>query len=185
MQYEQEGSKKKLVITRRKMRDMDKVKNAVKRPGSAFEAHENPYTLTTYPPEESLQPSENAKQSPIILPVRSSNPTKLKLYSVHDQDDLTATLAPQHTEKVHKDDSSDSEHMKEKDPSYKLKMSVRTVKKRKHEVLGEIGEIDEIPIDRDAIMGNFTHGDSALDDNVKYEPREHQTSLSDVPQLTT
>ena len=69
--------------------------------------------------------------------------------------------------------------MMEKVPSYELTMGVRTVKKRK------TGEIDEIPIDRDAIMGNFTHGDSALDDNVKYEPREHQTSLSDVPQLTT
>ena len=32
-------------------------------------------------------------------------------------------------------------------------------------------------------MGNSTHGDSALGDNAKDEPKEHQTSLSDVPQL--
>jgi hypothetical protein len=51
-------------------------------------------------------------------------------------------------EKVYKDDSSDSEYMVEKVPSYKLKMGVRTVKKRKHEVLGETGEIDEVPTDR-------------------------------------
>ena len=113
------------------------------------------------------------------------NPTKLELASVQDQDDLTVTLAPQHMEKVHKNDSSDSEYRVEKVPSYKLKMGVRTVKKRKYKILGENREIDEIPTDRDAIMGNSTHGDSALDDNVKYEPHEHHTSLSDVPQLTT
>jgi hypothetical protein len=48
---------------------MDKVKTAVKRLGSVFKAHETPHTLTINPPEESLQPSENAKPSPIILPV--------------------------------------------------------------------------------------------------------------------
>jgi hypothetical protein len=162
MQHKQEESKK-----RRQVCDRDKVRNAVKRPGSVFDAHENPHTLTTYLPEESLQPSETAKPSPIILPVRSSNPARLKLPSVQDQDDLTETLAPQHMEKVHKDDSSDSEYMLEKVPFYRLEMGVRT-KKRKYEVLGETGEIDEVPTDRDAIMGNSTHGDSALGDNVKY-----------------
>jgi hypothetical protein len=73
----------------------------------------------------------------------------------------------------------------EKVPSYKLEMAVRSVKKRKYEVLVENEEIDEIPTAKDAIVGNFTHGDSALDDNDEYEPREHQTSLDDVPQLTT
>jgi hypothetical protein len=34
-------------------------------------------------------------------------------------------------------------------------------------------------------MGNSTHGDSAVGDNVHYEPRDHQMSLSDVSQLTT
>jgi hypothetical protein len=34
MQHEQEELKKKLVITRRQVCDMDKVRNAVKRPGS-------------------------------------------------------------------------------------------------------------------------------------------------------
>ena len=36
MQHEQEESKKKLVITRRQVCDMDKVRYAVKRPGSAL-----------------------------------------------------------------------------------------------------------------------------------------------------
>jgi hypothetical protein len=88
-------------------------------------------------------------------------------------------------EKVHKDDSSESEYTVEKAPSYKLKMGVRMVKKRKYEVLGETGEIDEVPTDRDAIISNSTHGDSALGDNVKYGPQGHLRSLSDVPQLTT
>jgi hypothetical protein len=74
--------------------------------------------------------------------------------------------------------------MVEQVPFYRLEMSVR-MKKRKYEVLGETGEIDEVPTDRDAIMSNSTHGDSALGDNVKYVPQEHQTSLSDVPQRTT
>jgi hypothetical protein len=78
-------------------------------------------------------------------------------------------------EKVHKDDSSDHEYKVEKAPSYKLEMTVRSVKKRKYEVLVENEEIDEIPTARDAIMGNSVHGDSALDDNDEYEPREHQT----------
>jgi hypothetical protein len=158
IQHEKEEHKKKLVITRRQVCDMDKVKTAVKRPGSAFEAHENPHTLTTYPPEESLQPSENAKPSPIILPVRSLNLTKLKLPSVQDQGDLTVTLATQHMEKVHEDDSNDSEYMVENVPSYKSKMDVRTVKKRKYEVLGETGEIREVPTERNAIMGNSPTG---------------------------
>jgi hypothetical protein len=132
IQHEKEEHKKKLVITRRQVCDMDKVQTAVKRPGSAFE---NPHTLTTYPPEESLQPSENAKPSPIILPVRSLNPTKLKLPSVQNQGDLTVTLATQHMEKVHEDDSNDSEYMVEKVPSYKLTMGARTIKNRKYEVL--------------------------------------------------
>ena len=34
-------------------------------------------------------------------------------------------------------------------------------------------------------MGISTYGDSALDDNIKYDPQEHCTSLGDVPQLTT
>jgi hypothetical protein len=69
MEHKKEEFKKKLMITRHQVCDMDKVKTAVKRPGSAFEAHETPHTLTTNPPEEPLQPSENAKPSPIILPV--------------------------------------------------------------------------------------------------------------------
>jgi hypothetical protein len=80
-------------------------------------------------------------------------------------------------EKVHKDDSSDYEYKVEKAPFHKLKMDVRSVKKRKYKVLAENEEIDEIPTARDAIMGNSTHGDSALDDNDEYEPREHQTNL--------
>ena len=47
MQHEQEELKKKLVITRRQVCDMDKVRNAVKRPGSAFDAHGNPHTIST------------------------------------------------------------------------------------------------------------------------------------------
>jgi hypothetical protein len=61
-------------------------------------------------------------------------------------------------EKVHKDDSSDSEYIVEKVLSYR--MGVETVKRRKYEVLGEAEEIDEISTDRDAIMGNSTYGNS-------------------------
>jgi hypothetical protein len=178
MQREQKESKKKkkLVITRHQEYDMNKVRYAVKRPGASFEAHENPHSLTTFPPEESLQASENAQPSPT---------TKLRQSSVRDQDDLTETMAPQHMEKVHKDDSSESEYMVETVPSYKLKMGVRMIKKRKYEDLGETGESDEMHTDRDAIMGNTTHEDSAPDDNAKHEPQDHNTSLSDVPQATT
>jgi hypothetical protein len=175
MQHREEESKQKLMITRHQVSNMNKVKTAVKKPEPAFEAHETPHTLTTYPPEKSLQPSENAEPSPIIPQVRSLNPTKLKLLFVQDQDDLTATLAPQQIEKVHKDDSSDYEYKVEKVPFYKVKTAVRSVK-RKYEVLAENEEIVETPTARDAVMYNSTHGDSALDDNDEYEPREHQTN---------
>jgi hypothetical protein len=92
IQHEKEESKKKLAITRRQVCELDKVRNTVKRPRPAFDAHENPHTLTTSPPEEPLQNSvENTKPSPIILPVRSSNPTKLKLSYVKNQKDLRKT----------------------------------------------------------------------------------------------
>ena len=178
MKYEQEELKKKLVITQRQVCDKDRIRNAVKRPGSAFDDHENPHTPTTNLTEKSPQPSEMAKPSPIVLPVRSSSLPRLKLPSVQDQDDLTETLAPQHMGKVHKGASSDSEYIVEKVPSYKSEMGVRT-KKWKYEVLEDTEEIDEAPTDREVIMGNSTHRDSALDDNVKYEPQERQTSLSD------
>jgi hypothetical protein len=110
MENRKEEIKKKLVITRHQVCNIDEVETAVKRPGSTFEAHETPHTLTTSPPETILQPPENAEPSPIILPVRSLNPTKLKLISVQDQEDLTATLDPQHMEKAHRDDSSDHKH---------------------------------------------------------------------------
>jgi hypothetical protein len=87
-----------------------------------------------------------------------------------------------HMEKVHKDDSSDPGYMVEKVPSYKIKMGVGTVKKRKHEILGETGEIDEVPADRDTIMGNTTHGDSAIVDNVEYGPVEQWPS--EVPKVS-
>jgi hypothetical protein len=129
-----------MVTTRRQECGLDKVRNTVKRPRSAFDAQKNPYTLTTYPTEEQQKNSvENAKPSPIILPVRSSHPTKLKLSSVQNQEDLTGKLAPSfkchwckrvvgkeneanHMEKVHKDDSSGPGHMVEKVPSNKEKM---------------------------------------------------------------
>jgi hypothetical protein len=132
MQHKKEESKQKLVTTRHQECGLDKVRNTAKRPRSAFDAHENPHTLTTSPPEEPLKDSvENAKPSPITLPVRSSNPTKLKLSSVQSQEDLTGKLAPSfkghlckkvvsqeneanHVKKVHKDDSSDSEYLMEK-----------------------------------------------------------------------
>ena len=63
-------------------------------------------------------------------------------------------------EKVHKDDSSASEYIAEKVLSYKMEMGVDTMRKRKYEVLGETGEIDEVPRDRDAIRGNSTLGDN-------------------------
>ena len=53
---------------------------AVEESRTTFDAHENPYTLTTSPPEEPFKNHVvDTKPSPIILPVRSSNPTKLKL----------------------------------------------------------------------------------------------------------
>ena len=33
-------------------------------------------------------------------------------------------------------------------------------------------------------MGISTHGDSAIDDNIKFEPQDHQASLGVVPQIT-
>jgi hypothetical protein len=113
------------------------------------------------------------------------NTTKLKLISVQDQDDLTAPLAPQYMENVHKGDSPDYELKVEENPSYKLEMNTRSARKRKYEALAENEEIDELPIVKDTIMDNSTHGDSALNDNDEYEPRGQQTSLDDVPQLTT
>ena len=68
--------------------------------------------------------------------------------------------------------------------SPRMEMDVAAVEKRKYEVLGEVEEIDEVSTDRDTIMADSTHGDSALGDNAKDEPQEHQTSLSDVPQST-
>jgi hypothetical protein len=81
IQHEQVESEKKLVTARRQVRDLDKVRNTVKRPKTAFDAHENPHTPTTSPPEEPFQPSENAEPSPTtrkVPPVKSSsifNPT--------------------------------------------------------------------------------------------------------------
>ena len=129
IQHEKEEPKKKLAITRRQMCELDKVRNTVKRPRSAFDAHENPHTFTTSPPEEPLKNFvANAKPSPIILPVKSSNPTKLKLSSVQVQEELTGKLDPSfechlskrvvgkeneanHMEKVDKDDPSNSEYL--------------------------------------------------------------------------
>ena len=70
-QHVKEEPKKQLVITRCQVSDMDKVKTAVKRPETAFEAHENPYTLTTHHPMKSLQPPKSISESaPVILPTR-------------------------------------------------------------------------------------------------------------------
>jgi hypothetical protein len=78
MQHKKEESKQKLMTSSRQECGLDKVRNTIKRPRSALDAHENPHTLTTSPPEELPQNSvENTKPSTIILPVRSSNPTKL------------------------------------------------------------------------------------------------------------
>jgi hypothetical protein len=184
-EHRKEEFRKKLVTTRHQVCDMDTVKTAVKRPGSVFKAHGTPHTFIKSPPEESLQLPGNADSPPTIFPVRSLNQTKLKLTSVQDQDDLTATLAPQHMEKVHKGDSSAYELKMEKNPPYKLEMNERSARKRKYEVLAENEEINELPTVRDTIMDNSTHGDSALNDNDEYEPQEHQNSLEDVPQFTT
>jgi hypothetical protein len=145
MQQRKEESKHELMITRHHVWDINKAQTAIKRPRSAFETHETTHTLTTYTPGKSFQPSQNAMPSPIIFQVRSLNPTKLKLPSVQDQDDLTVTLAPQHMEKVHKDDSSDNEDM---------------VKERKYEVFAVNRETDEVLADSNTIMGDFTHEDS-------------------------
>jgi hypothetical protein len=183
MENGKEEIKKKLMITRHQECNIDEGETAVKRPGSTFEAHETPHTLTTSPPETTLQPPENVEPSPIILSARSLNPTKLKLISAQDQEDLTTTLAPQRMEKVHRVESSDHEHGVGKGPPYKLEMDMGSAKKRKHEVLAENEEINELPTARDTITDNSSHRDSTLDDNDGYEPRGQQTSLDDVPQL--
>jgi hypothetical protein len=151
MQHEKEEPKQKLVNTRRQENGLDKVRNTAKRPRSAFDAHENPHTLTTFPPEEPLKNHVvHTKPSLITFPVKSSNPTKLKLSDVQSKEDWTGTLTTSfkdhlhkrdisleneanHMKKVHKDDSSDSEHL------------VETVKKSKYEVLEETVEINKVP----------------------------------------
>ena len=54
MENRKEETKKKLVITRHQECNINEVETAVKRPGSTFEAHETPHTLTTSPPETIL-----------------------------------------------------------------------------------------------------------------------------------
>ena len=170
MEHGTEEFKKKLVTTRHRVCDMDTVKTVVKRPGSVLKAHETQHTITQSPPEESLQLPGNADPSPTIFPIRSLNRTKLKLTPVQDQDDLTATLAPQYMEKVHKGDSSDCELKVEKNPSYILEMNERSARKRKYEVLAKYEEIDELPTVKDTFMDNSTHGNSTLNDTDEYEP---------------
>jgi hypothetical protein len=95
MQNEKEEAKQKLVTNRRQECGLDKIRTTVKRPRSAFDGHKDPHTLTTSPPEEPLKnTAEDVTPSQIHQQVRSSNPTKLKLSSVKDQEDLTGKLAP-------------------------------------------------------------------------------------------
>jgi hypothetical protein len=77
IQNEKEEPKKKLVITRRQVCELDNVRNTAKRP--AFNTNENPHTLTTSPPEEPLQ------LLPILHSPDKSNPANLKLSSIQDQ----------------------------------------------------------------------------------------------------
>jgi hypothetical protein len=164
MQHVKEESKQKLVTNRRQESGLDKVK----RPRSAFDAQENPYTLTTPPPEE---PSKNhdvvIKPSPIILPIRSLNPTKLKLPYVQSKEDWTEKLVTSfeghwykrvisleneanHMKKVHKDDSSDSKHL------------VETVKKERYEVLDETVEFNKVTTETATKEGNAKNEQSLL-----------------------
>jgi hypothetical protein len=184
IQTEKEEPKKKLVFARRQVCDLDKVMNTVKRPRLAYNTDENPYTLTTSFPEELLQ------LSPILHSPKVSNTANLKLYSVQDQGDLTETLDPQHNgrpncqyhlckevvmkeneanhmKKVHKDDSSDYVCPVERALLYRMEMDVETVKKRVNNMTGEAKEINEVHIDRYAIMGNSNYGDPALGDNAR------------------
>jgi hypothetical protein len=71
----------------------------------------------------------------------------------------------------------------ERSSSYKLDMNVRSARKRKYEILAENEEIDGLPTIRDTIMDTSTHGDSALNDDDEYEPREQQTSLDTSSRL--
>jgi hypothetical protein len=94
--------------------------STVRRPRLAFDAHKNTHTPTTSLSEEHFQHSANAEQSPTtrkVAPVESSSIFKprphspsssnlAKLSSIQDQEDQPEELAPQHMEKVHKDDSS-------------------------------------------------------------------------------
>ena len=68
MQHVEEESKQKLVTNKRQENGLDKAD----RPKSAFNAHENPHTLTQLPPEE---PSKNHDvddtPSPTSSPIRS------------------------------------------------------------------------------------------------------------------
>ena len=91
IQHELVESDKKLVTTRRQVRDLDKVRNTAKRPKPAFDAHENPHTPTTrkVPPVETSSIFKPTPHSPA-----SSNLAKPS--SVQDQEDPTEKLAPQH-----------------------------------------------------------------------------------------
>jgi hypothetical protein len=142
MQHIEEESKQKLVTDKRQENGLDKVN----RPRSAFNAHENPHTLTTLPPEEPSKSHDvDDTPSPTILPIRSLKTTRKKPPHVQNKEDLTGKSVTSleghwykrvtcleneanHMKKVHKDDSSDSEHL------------VETVKKKKYEVLDETSD---------------------------------------------
>jgi hypothetical protein len=65
MQHKKEESKQKLVTTKRQVCDLDKVRNTVKRPRPAFDAHENPHTFTTTPTARTVL---SVRSSPIPIP---------------------------------------------------------------------------------------------------------------------
>jgi hypothetical protein len=56
MKHEKEDPKKKLAIVKRQMCGLDRVRNTVKRPRSALDAHENPHTLATSPIDQMKSP---------------------------------------------------------------------------------------------------------------------------------
>jgi hypothetical protein len=116
MQHVEEQSQQKLVANKRQQNGPDKVT----RPRPAFNAHKNPHTLMTLPPDEPPKNHDvDDKPSPTFLPIRSLNKQDLTENPVTNLEDhwykrvTSMENEANHMKKVHKDDSSDSARLVE------------------------------------------------------------------------
>jgi hypothetical protein len=85
MQHRKEESKQKLVKTKRRVCNLGKVRNTVKRPSPAFDAHENPHTFKTSPTARKVL---SVRSSTIPMPYYPSLSNPARLSSIQDQEDL-------------------------------------------------------------------------------------------------